>query len=163
MTRRRLDRTAVNLSARLDRAAAIIPTIRSHLQEQRINIVALGAAVTDSERSPSGHSDPTATVAIEVQRLDHLEHEIDSVLASIESSVNLLDDKCRHALGHRAPTESETRGDPICYVAGCDDPVGSYRLKDGTNRFRMGGEDGGMCDRHRIAAGTARRGIVEHQ
>lgn len=149
MVNQPLDRNARTLADRLDRAATIIPTIRNHLNEQRRNLNHLRSTNHDGTRN-HGPTDPTARYVIDLHRIDTLEGYIDDALASIRVGVNLLDEACHKALGHRTPTTAPT--DPICHVAGCSDFVASYRLRDGTVRFRMSGDHAGLCPRHRIAA-----------
>jgi hypothetical protein len=133
----------------MDRAADIIPTIRLHLSEQTIIVATAGRS--EQERSGSGHSDPTQRLALELATIDAHQRQIDDALERITTAIDLLDDACRRALGKRAPTQP-TPDEPMCHWAGCSDPVSSYRRDDGSHGYRMGGDYGGMCDRHRSQA-----------
>lgn len=145
MTRRRLDRTTQRLAERLDRAAEIIPNVRTHLDEQRRHIAIIAAAAAGGTgRQPGTHADPTARAAHQLAHLHRLEGYIDDALASINVGINLLDEACRNALGHRAP-EPVIPEASVCYIAGCDSYVETWTTTAGRTVERTDG----LCVRHR--------------
>jgi hypothetical protein len=146
VTRRRTDRTADRLAKRLEHAADIIPTIRAHLNEQRGHVSAIRAAGNDTSRSRDTN-DPTGRLVLELDRIDYREGLIDDALASIRVGINLLDEACRDALGHRAPgTPGAASSEPICWEAGCTDIVESKQRNYGVWYHPTG-----LCPRHRKA------------
>ena len=126
MSQRR-NSTAARLSDRLYRASNTIPGIEDHLDEQRALIGIVGAAKTDGSHGSKGdHGDPTARALLELDKVETKRAAIRDALASINIGINLLDDACRHALGHQArrePTDDEAKprciGDNTAAGASC--------------------------------------------
>ena len=154
---KRVHRDTDNLARRLERAAGIIPTIHDHLNEQRANMTVLSAP-QGGGGSKGDHSDPTLRAVSALSAIEYHRRAIDDQVHCVRVAVNLLEEACRDALGHRA-AKSASADHPRCtagriYIDGqgrerestCDRLV-SYRVADsGTIHL----DPGGLCDEHRL-------------
>lgn len=88
---------------RLHRAHGIVPSILDHLDEQRALLPALRAAAYDETRTSSAeHPDPVALIVAELDRLEHYRGDIYDAIATLGVCIDMLDRRCRDALGARA-------------------------------------------------------------
>lgn len=114
MTRR--NRQLDTLSDRIYRAAAIVPEVLDHLDEQRANISAIHAHPTDAGGNSHGdHGDPTLGTVLQFDPIEHHRRTVLDAIATLGVCVDMLDRSCRDALGARGQ-----RLVPACIVEGCN-------------------------------------------
>jgi hypothetical protein len=146
MTRRRVNRDLDTLAERLHRASLIVPVIEDDLVQR--------LAHCDTNAQPEARvaggemSDPVMRVILARADILTKQNAITAAIVEIREAVDRLDEATRKARAH----DNTEPDQPVCYEAGCSDPVSSYRLANGDYAYRMGGEYAGLCDRHRKRA-----------
>jgi len=149
--KRRTHRDTDTLAQRLMSASRVIPSILDHLDEQRANITTLSSPTSDGPGSKGGHSDPTLRTVTALEAINLHNRAINDQVHCVKVAVDLLDEACRDALGHRAPKKA-AQEEPLC-DGGDPSSWGDVQCGDIVESRQMPSHvwyhASGLCPRHR--------------
>lgn len=146
--RQRRDRRLTNLAHRLQTAATLTPNIQTQLAHQLAHCDTHTPTETGPTAGGNPYTDPVLQTVIARSHIITRQRNLENAINRLETAVNELDTAIRQTHIRHTPEEQP----PICHTAGCTQEVSSYKRADGTDGYRMTGEQGGLCNRHRMQA-----------